>query len=308
MQKVLITAANCFIGRKLCKKLTENGYFVYATVRSTFSGAEIFDGMDNLKIIYCDMCDYGSLQYLVNGRCDIGIALAWNGTRGSDRADMSKQEQNYKETMQSIESFIQIGCKTIMTAGSQAEYGSWCSTEKVKETDPCNPNTEYGKAKLKVYQHTKALCEQNGIRLIEPRFFSLYGADDVDETMIVSMIKNMLRNKECNLTKCTQIWDFLYIDDAIEALYKLIESNHADGIYNFGSGVSKPLREYVERMYQLTHSNSKLNYGAIDYPPTGIVHTNPSIDKLTNEINWRPMTSFQDGIKKVIAYQRKGTL
>lgn len=42
--------------------------------------------------------------------------------------------------------------------------------EKVKETDCCNPNTEYGKYKLKLYQDALKICEEKGVRLIEPRF------------------------------------------------------------------------------------------------------------------------------------------
>ena len=68
------------------------------------------------------------------------------------------------------------------------------------------------------------------------------------------------------------------------------------------------MKDYVEEMYSITESKSVLNYGAIAYPPTGIVHTNPSIDKLVNEINWKPMTSFRDGIQKVIDYQKEEVL
>lgn len=59
--------------------------------------------------------------------------------------------------------------------------------------------------------------------LLEPRFFSLYGPNDYEGTMIISVLKKMLKDLSCDLTECIQIWDFLYIDDAIDALVILIE-------------------------------------------------------------------------------------
>jgi len=303
MTKVIITGANSFIGRRLCRVLTDSGYFVYAVVRNSFVGTKIFSDCKNLSVVYSDMEEYGALCERINGTCDIGIALAWNGTRGRQRDDHLQQETNYITSIECVKSFIEKGCKVIITAGSQAEYGPRKTMEKVKETDECNPNTEYGKYKLQFYLKALELCQRNDVRLIEPRFFSLYGPDDSDRTMIISIIRNMLNNLPCKLTLCVQLWDFLYIDDAVDALLKLLQNESAKGIYNFGSGISQPLKQYIELMHSITKSKSPLLYGAISYPSTGMVHTNPSITRLQEIIGWKPKVSFEEGIKRVIDVQ-----
>lgn len=303
MTRVIITAANSFIGRRLCKVLTDEGHFVYAVVRNTFTEKEIFNNCKNLSIIYSDMEEYELLFKKIDEPCDIGIALAWNGTRGRERDDYLKQKENYRNSINCVNSFIKKNCGVIMTAGSQAEYGPCNTAEKVKETDECNPNTEYGKFKLKFYLKTLEICNSNHVRLIEPRFFSLYGPDDSEKTMIISTIRNMLHNMPCELTKCIQMWDFLYIDDAISALKKLLQCKNAQGIYNLGSGVSRQLKEYIEIMRDITKSKSQLLYGKIPYPATGMVHTNPSILRLCETIDWRPEISFEEGIKRVVDMQ-----
>lgn len=303
MKKVIITAANCFIGRRLCRTLSESGFFVYAVVREKFENQELFDGIDNIKIVYCNMENYGKLSSQIEEKCDVGITLAWNGTRGADRSDCEKQSDNFFFSCKAIECFDELGCKVIMTAGSQAEVGPWNKIEKVNETDICNPNTEYGKAKLRLFDFCSEFCERKGIRFIEPRFFSLYGEDDYEKTLIISMVRNMLGNCPCELTECLQLWDFLYVDDAVEALALLIENEDAHGVFNVGYGISKPLKEYVEEMYRITNSKSVLRYGAIPYPATGVVHTNPDVTKLMKTVNWRPRVSFTEGIGKVIALQ-----
>ncbi len=301
MKRVIITAANSFIGRRVTKVLSENGYYVYAVVRNTFTDHDIFKEMVNCKIIHCDMNEYDALGKCIAERCDIGIAMAWDGTRGIDRSDKEKQENNFKNSADAI---IALGCSKIITAGSQAEYGSCFGKRKITEEDICRPNTAYGVSKLKLFEYAERRCAENRIVLIEPRYFSLYGEDDYAGTMIISIIQKMLNHKPCELTECIQQWDFLYIDDAVNALYKLLVSETAEGIYNIGSGISKPLREYIEEMRRISDSRSELLYGTIPYPETGIVNTNPAIDKLLNTIGWKPETSFEEGICKVIRYQK----
>lgn len=304
MKRVIITAANSFIGRRITKVLSENGYYVYAVVRNSFSDCGMFDNMENCQLIRCDMDEYASLEKRIAATCDVGIAMAWDGTRGTDRSDKSKQENNFKNSADAIDSFIALGCGKIVTAGSQAEYGPWSTKRKVTEEDICRPNTAYGASKLKLFEYAKRRCAENRIVLIEPRYFSLYGEDDYAGTMIISIIRKMLKHTPCELTECMQLWDFLYIDDAVDALYRLLLSETAEGIYNIGSGVSRPLREYIEEMRRITGSRSKLRYGAIPYPVTGMVNTNPAIDKLLHTIDWEPATNFEEGIYKVLRYQR----
>lgn len=305
MKKAVITGANSFIGYRLCRILAQNGYFVYAVIRRDNKNNLFLTRNKNIKLVYCEMKDYGELDRIINEAVDVGITLAWTGTRGIDRNNIKMQQGNKKYSLQCIEAFSMLGCKKILTAGSQAEYGPWFETRKVTEDDICHPNTEYGKNKLNFYNKASVYCRNNNITLIEPRFFSLYGDDDSEETMIVSMIRNMLQNKPCDLTQGIQLWDFLYVDDAIEGLYKLIESPVAEGVYNFGSGISKPLKDYILEMAKITKTKSKLNFGVVPYPATGIVNTNPSIDKLKKDTDWSPTISFSKGIKKVIKRQQK---
>ena len=52
-------------------------------------------------------------------------------------------------------------------------------------------------------------------------------------------------------------------------------------------------------MYALTKSTSKLLFGAVEYPHTGMVSIWPDINKL-QETGWAAKVSFAEGIQKVI--------
>lgn len=94
---------------------------------------------------------------------------------------------------------------------------------------------------------------------------------------------------------------FLYIDDAIEALSRLCTLDCPDGVYNFGSGDARPLKKYVLEMADITHTKSRLQFGVVPYPKTGMVSIWPDVSKLINELDWQPRVSFKQGIQTILA-------
>lgn len=295
--RICITAANCFIGLPLVKKASSLGWDVIAVVRVGNKQKDYLGSIPNVSVIELNLEDYDKLGSLV-GSVDCAVLLTWNGTRGQTRVDEKLQESNYLYNMEAVKSLVEYGCKRIITAGSQAEYGIYNGI--ITEEMECKPNTAYGKYKVKLFEEASKYCSEHGVSLKEPRFFSLYGPGDYENTMIMGSIKDMLDNKPCKFTKALQMWDYLYIDDAIEAIAKLCEKKCADGAYNFGSGDCRPLREYIMEQKQILNSSSELLFGSIPYGPAGVVSIHPSVEKLRKELLWEPKTSFSDGINKIV--------
>lgn len=296
--RIVISGATSMIGAALTNKLLENNHEVIAVVRPHSKKTDILNKSPNLFIVECNMVDYTELNNLIQGKVDVAISTAWNGTRGADRNNKGLQIENYKNSISFLEAMISKGCTRFLTAGSQAEYGLWTRNEKLSEDEIPYPNTQYGVYKLKFYEYAKEYCRNNQCKLIEPRFFSVYGPMDYEGTLVISTLRKLLESKPCELTECIQLWDFLYIDDAIDGLVILVEGDVPEGIYNFGSGYSAPLKEFVEQMKKITNSNSKLKYGAISYPATGIVNVNPEVKKLM-KCGWIPKIGFEEGIKRI---------
>lgn len=292
--RIMITGATSMIGWALTQKLVEQGHRVVAVVRRETDELKTLQEAGRVEVIRCDMSEYGSALGRIDGTIDAAALLAWNGTRGTARMDAGQQQKNLEYSLAAVKSVLEAGCKRIVTAGSQAEYGP--HTEQITEETLCTPNTEYGKAKLAFYQQTDKLCAEAGAICIEPRFFSLYGPGDYEGTMISSILRDMATNRPCKLTQGIQMWDFLYIDDAIEALARLCTSQCAAGVYNFGSGDVRQLRAYVEEMAEITKTDSALLFGEVPYPETGMVSLWPSVSKLKRAIQWEPKVSFGKGI------------
>lgn len=297
MSRILITGATSFIGQNLIRYLGANE--IIAVVRPNSNKLQLIKNCGAFELCSCDMCDYDRLPFLINGSIDVFIHLAWDGTRGQARNDEELQKKNFENSKLAVDSAIKLGAKVFIVAGSQAEYGPWTESRKITENDTSKPNTEYGISKLKFAEYAEKKCMEAGVRFLEPRFFSLYGPGDSDATMVVSVLRSMIENAPCKLTECTQLWDFLFIDDAVRGVIALLNNKTANGVYNIGYGESHELRYFIELMYKAVNSSSELQFGAVPYPLTGKVNINPDVTKL-KQIGWKPIVCFNDGINLVI--------
>lgn len=298
MERVIITGATSFIGLHLIDQLLlESSVEIIALVRPGSSRIGLLPDADRIKVLPIEMHTYHEIDSAIDQSCDTLFSLAWNGTRGVSRMNSELQRRNYEHSVAGLEAAVRLGCRLVITAGSQAEYGF--HTSPISEDTDCVPNTEYGKFKLEYYYSVRDYCSQRGVKFREPRFFSLYGPGDYKNTMIISILRKMLRDEACLLTLGVQMWDFLYIDDAVRGIIRLAQNDISNGVYNFGSGRARQLKEYIQDMYDLTGSRSVLYYGAVPYPPTGMVSIEPNVEKLI-KTGWYPEVTFRQGIVEVM--------
>lgn len=297
MKTILITGATSFIGLNLLNYLL-NDYKIIAIVRSNSQKLEKLPVNVNLSVVELNLEKYDKLPLIITENIYGFIHLAWNGTRGADRENIEIQKLNYKYSISALHSAVKLNAKIFMSAGSQAEYG--LQNNIITENTVPKPVTAYGKSKLKFYEYGMEFCKNNNIKFVEPRFFSLYGAGDYEGTLIMNMLDKMLKNEPCDLTDCTQKWNFLNIKDAVAGMKILLECEQVNaGAYNFASKDTRELKSFLLEMQDITNSKSKLNFGAISHNDSGKYGINPDITKLLNT-GWQPKVSFKDGIREII--------
>jgi len=128
----------------------------------------------------------------------------------------------------------------------------------------------------------------------------VYGIHDNYNTLIKTFILNCKNNHPMALGHCTHIWDYLHEDDAGPAFLAVGEKGKNGNIYCLGSGIGKPLREYLETMKKIINPIYTLQYGEIPYTEKSVLHLCADITELTKDTGWKPEISFEVGIKRVI--------
>ncbi len=295
MRTIAVTGATGFIGNELVTSLLEDPEnHVVAIIRDPASLKHVsWQLKDNLSVIECSLEHIAQLPLILNGQVDTFYHLAWAGIRASDRDDVHLQQANRQYSMDAIRSAAKLGVTVFIGIGSQAEYGL-CSG-KIDETYPPYPVSEYGKAKLQVYEEGKVLSEKLGLKFIWARIFSTYGVGDNESTLIPSVLKKMLRNEPILLSDCTQTWDFVHVKDVVQALILL--QNAPLGIYNISGINPQKLMKYIYEMVEYTHSSSYLDFGAFPHATNGF---DPISKKLQETVGWYPRISFREGILEII--------
>jgi UDP-glucose 4-epimerase len=86
--------------------------------------------------------------------------------------------------------------------------------------------------------------------------------------------------------------DFLYVTDVARAFYAAAVSKNTDSIYNLGAGKPQAVNKLVELL-----SGEKV---FIPKRPGEPECTWADISKIQTELDWKPMISFEDGVKLVL--------
>lgn len=298
--RYVITGASGFIGIELCKYLLANGDTVYAVCRKESGGIANLPHHENMHLVWADLDHISRIPDTVD-HADVFIHLAWQGTISGGRFNADIQRSNIDNALIAMSVANRLGCRVFVESGSQAEYGT--VTDRIHETSPCNPFSDYGKAKLEVWNKGKVKCEEMGMSYIHLRIFSLFGENDHPYTLVMSLIDKLLRNEpSIDLSSCEQSWNYVYSADACRIIQGLSEYAYSCGrsiheVYNVASDDTRKLKEFVERIKVLTGSESFLNYGAVT--PANLVTLNPDISKVRKVVDL-DFTPFDTVIRRII--------
>ena len=292
----IVTGATSFIGSEFTKLILECGHEVYAVCLENSPALGRLPKDPALKMVYSTLENYPDLPSLIPN-ADIFVNFAWYGNSVASRSAVNEQQKNVDYIIKAFKAAKKIGCKLFVEPGTQAEYGT--VTDLITEETPCQPFSEYGKAKVAIKEACFKLCEETGMKYMHLRIFSVYGEYDHFHTLFLTSLKKMLDNIPLDLSSCTQKWNFLYVRDVAKQIYHLcIKAFHDNGfryeVFNLASSDTRPLREFVERMKELLHSSSELHFGA--FKPEHVVALNPDISKLKKYIGFVEDYTFDEGV------------
>lgn len=299
--KILLTGATGFLGAHLARRLAGEDVKIFLLVRPTSNLWRLGTLPKNAQLISGDLHDLPA-QAIQAAAPDTIVHAAWHGVTNQHRNDSTQIQQNLEPTIWLVEMARDIGCKNFIALGSQAEYGPL--NRKISESDPTEPTTLYGATKLAACHLTRQLCSQLGMRWAWLRVFSTYGPMEDTSWLIPYLIRALLRGERPALTGCEQRWDFLFGPDAADAIWSVIKTQAAAGVFNLGSGRPDPLRKTVEALRDAVDPKLPLGIGEVPYRPDQVMHLEADITRLTRATGWTPATSLEDGLRQTVAWHR----
>lgn len=303
IKRVIITGASGPLGTMLVRECIKNNVHVLAVVRPDSANRKNIPVHDLIEIEECEITQIDKIAKHAKESYDVCFHLAWTHTGDEGRNDPFLQEENILSTLKTASCARRLGCKVFIGAGSQAEYG--VLNKKIDETAEERPETLYGISKLAAGRLVMEYCRQNGMRCNWVRIFAVYGPYENDYILTSYVIRTLLKGEEPVLTPCGQIWDYLYSEDAVRALWLIAKKVKNSGIYCLGSGEPKRIKEYVSIIRDSIDPDIPLGIGKKPYGEKQIMHLEADISKLKADTGFMPKYSFKDGIVKTIEWYRK---
>ncbi|HEY5952761.1 MAG TPA: NAD-dependent epimerase/dehydratase family protein, partial [Terrimicrobiaceae bacterium] len=99
--------------------------------------------------------------------------------------------------------------------------------------------------------------------------------------------------------------EFVYVRDAVSALAFAAEKDGLTGAFNCGYGRPTTINELVRQILALTQSQSRCNY--LPERSGDVRHSCASTERLSTA-GWRPVSSFEQGLKETIEAFRQDVL
>ena len=300
--RCLVTGASGFLGSWLVRQLIAEGHSVTVCMRTCTPSRINADWLGRVDIIQGSFDDLGGLRRCIEPHSiDCVFHLAWFGVTADFRNHADQISTNVIGSLRLWEIARDLGCKHWIGIGSQAEYGP-CKGA-LREDFPANPVTAYGVAKLAIGSLTRKMAEMSGMRHTWVRLLAAYGPGDDYRHLIPSVIRELTSGHKPALTNGDQLWDYLYVTDAVNALCRIAETE-ATGLFNLASGKVIEVRKLIEGIRDLIEPKLALGFGEIAYRPDQVMRLEADISKLRAATGWQPETSLEDGIRRTIEWFR----
>lgn len=304
-KRILITGAAGFLGSHLADRFVKENYQVIGMdnlVTGDLKNIEHLFGLENFEFYHHDITKFihipERLDYILHfaspaspiDYLKIPIQTLKVGALGTHNCLGLAKAKNAR----------------ILVASTSEVYGDPLVHPQTEEywgnVNPIGPRGVYDEAKRFMESITMAYHSFHKVETRIVRIFNTYGPRMRlnDGRALPAFIGQALRGE--NLTVFgdgSQTRSFCYVDDLVEGIYRLLMSNYSMPV-NIGNPNEVSLKEFAEEVLDVTGSQVKIVYKEL--PVDDPKQRKPDITKAMNLLNWQPLVSRNEGLKRTYEY------
>jgi UDP-glucose 4-epimerase len=311
-RRVLVVGGLGFIGGHLTRRFAREGAAVTAVTPSRAHHRDEVAELeaDGIRVVEGDVRDRAAM-ITAAARQDIVVNLA--GQSGAVRSmddPWTDLDVNCAGALSLLEALRAVNRDaTVVFTGSRLEYGR-VGDAPVAESHGTDPLCIHAIHKLTVEKYLTLYQRLFGIRSVVARLTNPYGPGQPRSRTAYGVVNRMIHlalggDALTIYGDGRQRRDYIFIDDAVEALATLAASERAGGVYNVGTGVGTPL---VDMAHAITAIAGSGRVEHCEWPPLAEqIETGDfvaDISRIRDEVGWRPAVTLDTGLQRTIAHYR----
>jgi len=300
MNPVLVTGASGFLGRQVVRALVRQGFDAVSVFRTTG-----FD--EDRRHFRLDLRDTAALQKLFRQfRFSAVIHLAASGVSAEAENFEDMVAINTLASAALARTALASGIERFLYVGSGFEYRP--QAHAMDESTPLGAPNLYGASKAAGWMLLDTLHRVEGLPLVTVRPFSIYGPGENPAKLVPYTILQALHGEPIRLTLGSQVRDYVFVEDVVEALRLGLMAPSAVGqVYNIGAAPheARSVRQLIEEIVSLMGAPQRLCWfdrasrGRRDPP---YLVSDPT--KAHFELGWRPHVTLEEGLARTIAWYK----
>lgn len=329
--KILITGVAGFIGFHLSQNLLNKNYVVigidnlndYYDLKLKQDRVKQLKQYNNFIFHKIDLKDKKSLDNLFNEyQPSYVINLAAQaGVRYSIVNPYAYVDSNLIGFINILEACRNYPVKHLLYASSSSVYGGNKTVPFSTNHNVDHPVSLYAATKKSNELMAHTYSHLYGIPTTGLRFFTVYGPWGRPDMAYFSFTKDILAGKPIKVFNHGKMErDFTYVDDIVEGIYKLIDkvplvyedwdeskddlstSFAPYKIYNIGNNNPIKLMRFIKALENSLGVEAKKVY--MDMQPGDVLRTYADVSDLEKDIDFKPSTSIEDGLKKFVDWYK----
>ena len=323
--KILITGGAGFVGYHLARRLARDGAHEVVIADNLSRGRKDADleallAGSHVSLVEVDLTKREAWTKLGGGYGRVYHLASINGTKLFYEMPHEVLRVGLLSALHALDWFVKENgkkdAKILYTSSNEAYAGGLEAFKQLPIptpedvplviADPYNPRWSYAGQKLAGELLFIHFAKAHGFRMSIVRPHNFYGPRSGYGHVIPETIEKIVKQTDpFVLFGAEETRSFCYIDDAVEAMEAVMESQKTDGgTYHIGSNVETKICELVDEMFALGgwHPNKieeKLS------PAGSVARRLPDVSKIKRDTGWEAHTSLSDGLKATIEWYRK---
>jgi len=317
MKIAVITGCLGFLGKHLTRRALKKGWRVFGIDKINYcSDLEMlnhFESQERFKFLQADIADLDRLP-----RCDYVINTAAESHVAHSIADSEPfivaNVDGVRNLLELIREKPDNSQPLLMHISTDEVYGDIDDGFFTEESLP-NPSNPYSASKAAGDMLVMAWARTYGVKYNIMRPTNFYGVGQYPEKLVPLVIDNLDRGIKIPLHNSGEpIRTWLHVEDAIKAIFTILEKGQRNEVYNCSGGYEQKNWETVAYILQLYCDDfefdsaepllSMRNYIDLSYDREGQDIRYALDDEKLRKLGWKPERIFEEEIVKIVKFHK----